>query len=346
MKGMSYAERDRLGRLVPEEGQAAVMARLPQFAEAVVDNTLLAPAGGCDGFKAAVFNIERGMRFDATVDFLRTCPALQGVDILLANELDDGCVRSGNQDVSANLAKALGMNYVFGLEFMELADPDDPKGYHGNAIFSRWPIVWAEVLRLPEENNWYFDRQRRIGGRLTILAELDAGGRRLGAVCAHLENRTDGAGRGRQMEAVLRRAAERFPEGPVILGGDFNTNTFDGRDVPAFLALFEEQKAGAAPREVGLTEPVLPLAEQYGYDYRNANVIPSPTRRKPMRNEAGDVLQLQLDWLFTRGLTVTEKGVVSTLLQDCGWKTPDGALAEYAGAELSDHNALWARCAF
>lgn len=126
-----------------------------------------------------------------------------------------------------------------------------------------------------------------------------------------------------------------------MIGGDFNTNTFDGRDVPAFLALFEEQKAGAPPRDPALTEPVLPLAEQYGYDYRNANVIPAPTRRKPMHNEAGDVLELQLDWLFTRGLAVAEKGMVSTRLRDCGWKRPGGALDAYTGDELSDHNAVW-----
>lgn len=165
MRGIPYEERRRLGERVPEEGQEAVMARIPQFSQAVVVNDFAAPETVPEALKIAVFNIERGMRFDATVDFLQTCPALRDADLILANELDDGCVRSGNQDVSANLAKALGMNYAFGLEFIELANPDDPKGFHGNAILSRWPIQWAEVLRLPEENNWYFDRQRRIGGR-------------------------------------------------------------------------------------------------------------------------------------------------------------------------------------
>lgn len=347
MNGMAYEERLRLAARISEDGQAAVMARIPQFADIEADNSLSVPPDAPGGLKAAVFNMERGMRFDAMVEFLRDCPDLQGMDLILANELDDGCVRSGCRDVSAEIARALGMNYAFGLEFIELANPDDPKGYHGNAIFSRYPIKWAEVLRLPEENNWYFDhRQRRIGGRLAILAMLDVGGRELGAVCVHLENRTDGIGRGRQMESVLRRASERFPAQPVVIGGDFNTNTFDGRDVPAFLAMFEEQKAGAAPRDIALTEPVLPLAERFGYDYREANVIPALTRRKPMHNEAGDVLGLQLDWFFTRGLAVDGKGVVSTRLCDCGWKRPGGALAAYTGPELSDHNALWARLAF
>lgn len=346
MKGIPYKERAALGGRVPEDGQKAVMADIPQFSQIVVDNSLSAPQGSPESLKVVVFNIERGMRFDATVDFMQTCPELQAADLILANELDDGCIRSGCQDVSANLAKALGMNYAFGLEFIELANPDDPKGFHGNAVFSRYPIKWAEALRLPEENNWYFDRQRRIGGRLAILALLDVGGREVGAVCVHLENRTDGAGRGRQMEAILRRAEECFPSQPVVIGGDFNTNTFDGRDVPAFLSLFAEQKAGASPRDVAQYEPVLPFAEHFGYDYHAANVIPAPTRRKPMHNEDGDVLALQLDWLFTRGFAAVEKGVVSTLLADCAWKRPGGALDAYTGAEISDHNAIWARLAW
>ena len=34
-----------------------------------------------------------------------------------------------------------------GLEFVELKDA--AHGFHGNAIFSRWPILWAEVLAPP-----------------------------------------------------------------------------------------------------------------------------------------------------------------------------------------------------
>ena len=42
--------------------------------------------------------------------------------------------------------------------------------------FSRWPILWAEVLRLPEQYNWYYDRQKRIGGRNAVFAKLDVQG--------------------------------------------------------------------------------------------------------------------------------------------------------------------------
>ncbi len=84
------------------------------------------------------------------------------------------------------------MDYVFGLEFLELVGDGNDKGYHGNAVFSRWPILWAKTIRLPEQYNWYFDRQRRIGGRNAVLAKLDIGENEIGVASIHLENRTTG----------------------------------------------------------------------------------------------------------------------------------------------------------
>ena len=86
------------------------------------------------------------------------------------------------------------------------------------------------MLRLPEQYNWYYDRQKRIGGRNAVFAKLDVQGQEVGAVSIHLENRTSGAGRLQQMKAVLQEVERVFPGIPVVLGGDLNTNTFDGRD--------------------------------------------------------------------------------------------------------------------
>ena len=92
------------------------------------------------------------------------------MDIIYANELDDGAVRSGNCNVAYEIAKSIGMNYAYGLEFIELVNLNDNKGFHGNALFSRWPIRWAKVVHMPEQYNWYYDRQKRIGARLPLSA--------------------------------------------------------------------------------------------------------------------------------------------------------------------------------
>ena len=200
---MSYENRIALGNLVPTLGQFKVMDKIPQYQQCEVHNLVEAPAEVPEVLRHVVFNIERGQTLHETIDFLNMCPELKNMDIIYANELDDGAVRSGNCNVAYEIAKSIGMNYAYGLEFIELVNPDDNKGFHGNALFSRWPIRWAKVVHMPEQYNWYNDRQKRIGGRCAILAKLDVHGREVGVASIHLENRTDGEGRRVQMQAVL-----------------------------------------------------------------------------------------------------------------------------------------------
>ena len=341
MKGLPHEERRRLGALLDGTSQMEVMAKIPQFSQAEIHNLAPAPARAPEALGTLVFNMERGVCLEELGDFLETCPAVQPADVILANELDDGCVRSGGKNTTLELAKRLGMNAVFGLEFIELVNGEDPKGFHGNAIFSRWPIRKARIVRLPEQYNWYFDRQRRIGGRLAILAELDVAGKPVGVGTIHLENRTHGPGRRAQLEAVLAEAEAMFPGMPVILGGDLNTNTFDGRDKDAIQAV-----AGSPAlqrrclEDVAVWEECLPAAEARGYRRLPEKAV--PTRRKPL--PGGGHLALRLDWLLVRGLEAGESRTISTRKADCGFAPPGSALAAFAGEELSDHNAVWASC--
>ena len=342
MKGLPNEERQRLGALLDETSQEEVMARIAQFSQAEIHALAPAPAQAPEALGTLVFNMERGVCLAELGDFLESCPEVRPFDVILANELDDGCVRSGGKNTTLELARRLGMNAVFGLEFIELVNGADPKGFHGNAIFSRWPVRRARVVRLPERYNWYFDRQRRIGGRLAILAELDVAGRPLGVGTIHLENRTHGPGRRAQLEAVLTEAEAMFPGMPVILGGDLNTNTFDGRDKDAIQAV-----AGSGPlqrrclEDVAAWEECLPAAEAAGYRLLPERAV--PTRRKPL--PGGGHLDLRLDWLLVRGLEAGESRTISTRREDCGFAPAGSALAAFTGEELSDHNAVWASCA-
>lgn len=341
MNDIPNEERQRLGALLDSTSQDQVMAMIPQFSQAEVRNLVPPPQAVPDSLGILVFNMERGVHLAELGDFLETCPAARPFDVILANELDDGCVRSGQKDTARELAERLGMNYVFGLEFIELVNSQDEKGFHGNAIFSRWPIKRARVVRLPEQYNWYFDRQRRIGGRLAILAELDVAGRSVGVGTIHLENRTHGPGRQAQLETILTAADKLFPGMPVALGGDLNTNTFDGRDKDAI------QEIAGSPElqrrcleDVAAWEGCLPAAEAAGY--RAMPDQPILTRRKPL--PGGGHLDLRLDWLLLRDLEPTDSRTISTSRADCGFALPGSALAAFTGEELSDHNAVWAAC--
>ena len=347
MKGIPNHERQRLGALLDHSSQEDVMAQIPQFFEADVHNLVPAGSFSQEELRFLVFNMERGIHLTELGDFLENCPEIHPYDVILANELDDGCVRSDQKDTTKELAERLGMNYVFGLEFIELVNGEDSKGHHGNAIFSRWPIKNAKVVRLPEQYNWYFDRQRRIGGRLAILAELDINGQSVGVGTIHLENRTHSDGRKAQLEAVLKEADAMFSGMPVILGGDLNTNTFDGRDKAAINEIagnVELQRR--CLEDVALWEACLPLAESYGY-----RAVPElsegtcrldlVTRRKPMPD--GSHLDLRLDWMLLRGVTPVDGRNISTCREIWPFAPANSALKDFQG-ELSDHNAVWAAC--
>ena len=342
MNGIPNEERQRLGALLDHASQAEVMARIGQFSQAEVHNLADPPAKKPAELGTLVFNMERGVCLEELGDFLESCPAVKPFDVILANELDDGCVRSGCRDTTRLLAERLGMNYVFGLEFIELVNGEDPKGFHGNAIFSRWPITRAKVLRLPEQYNWYFDRQRRIGGRLAILAELDVNGKSVGVGTIHLENRTHGPGRQEQLETILKAADEMFPGMSVALGGDLNTNTFDGRDKDAI------QEIAGSPElqrrcleDVAAWEGCLGAAEKMGYKAMPDQ--PILTRRKPL--PGGGHLDLRLDWLLLRDMIPTDSRTISTCREVWPFAVPGSALEAFGGQELSDHNAVWAECA-
>jgi len=200
--------------------------------------------------RVAEWNIERGLNFDL-IRLAFSDPAgfereaarrgaldpskrarieselqrLRDADVIVLNEVDLGMKRTDYRDIARELARALGMNYVFGTEFVEvdrlddlgledvrLDDPElarqmqadlkpDParyKGLHGNAILSRYPITNARMVRLPVCHDWYTTEKAGIsqlekGKRLTankvflerIEREVRQGGRM--ALIADLE---------------------------------------------------------------------------------------------------------------------------------------------------------------
>jgi endonuclease/exonuclease/phosphatase family metal-dependent hydrolase len=191
--------------------------------------------------RIASWNIERGVNFDlirlALSDpdgFMSTARQrgplnagqqsqiqqqlgrLRDADIVLLNEADFGIKRTEYRDVARELARALGMTYVFGVEFVEvdrlddlgldnisLEDPEltqrmrdvlkpDPVRYlglHGNAILSRYPLQNVRLVRLPECHDWYktekgeiskLEQGKRVASNKVFLERIDREVRRGG----------------------------------------------------------------------------------------------------------------------------------------------------------------------
>ena len=199
---------------------------------AVVDNSAsqtaapLSVPGLGPTVRAAEWNIERGENFDWVAAALKDektfrarlakdNPALSTDDldkaveeaglleqssILVLNEVDLGIGRSGYHDVARDLAAELKMNFVYGVEFVEIdplklgteklkasdtggdeelrkeleeklqADPKRYKGLHGSAILSRYPISNVRVMRLPVCYDWF-------GKEVESVAKVEQGKR-------------------------------------------------------------------------------------------------------------------------------------------------------------------------
>ncbi|MBI5837370.1 MAG: endonuclease/exonuclease/phosphatase family protein [Candidatus Eisenbacteria bacterium] len=190
--------------------------------------------------RAVHWNIEKALRRAGIERALREEPGLADADLVLLNEVDVGMARSGNLDVAASLGAALGRFAAWAPMFLEItAGRDDDvaaaggrgnaEGLLGLAGLSRWPLGAVRVVELPSPSEFQFEVERMFGRHVALVAEVLRPGAPFVAVAAHLE-----VHRGRAHRAAQVRAAAEALRGetrPVILGGDFNTHTFD-RGVP------------------------------------------------------------------------------------------------------------------
>ena len=202
-----------LKALASQEPPAATLRKLDQLLHTPFVRTRSAtvPSAGTSpnpALRVAFWNIERGQQlelirtalgdpaqFRARVEAGNRKPVperrwrraeaelalLPTADLILLNEVDLGMKRSGYADVARELADTLGMNYAFGVEFVEVdrlytgeeriemktpeetqalvedlqADPARFRGLHGNAILTRFPIRSVRIERLPQCYDWY-----------------------------------------------------------------------------------------------------------------------------------------------------------------------------------------------
>ncbi len=170
--------------------------------------------------KVVTWNIERGVQFD------RILTTLQGLDadIVLLQEVDLFCPRSGWRDVAKDLADALGMNWQCAGEFQEIGESRGGiPGLTGQAVLSRYPIEEPAVIRFNAQASpfrWRLNpSQPRRGGRIAFRVRT-AG---IVAYNVHLESAGNEKLRRKQLDEVLADQARNVSGAtPVIIAGDFN----------------------------------------------------------------------------------------------------------------------------
>jgi endonuclease/exonuclease/phosphatase family metal-dependent hydrolase len=180
-----------------------------------------------DMLRVMAWNVERGMTLSAQLAAFAD-GSLPMPDILLVSEVDRGCTRSGDTNVAWDYAAALGMNHVYGVEFIELPRPGDAitaTCEHGNAIFSKYPIGNVELLRHTVNESWYETDEPRLGGRMALMADIRVGDRLLRVAALHFESGVED-GPKRAAQAAELADALNAQANPSLAAGDTNAGLY------------------------------------------------------------------------------------------------------------------------
>lgn len=170
------------------------------------------------------WNILRGFTVDDLITHFQGTPPLDDADIILIQEADRGCPRVSYRNITRELAEALDFDFVYGVEFIEI---HQERCEHGNAILSRYPIVRQRLVRHTDFEKWYRDGgQPRLGGRMSIMADIDIGGDIYRFSSVHYASKVN-----RYFTARITQAEETIQmledtDRPIIWGGDLNTGLY------------------------------------------------------------------------------------------------------------------------
>ncbi len=191
-----------------------------------------------DRIRAVAWNIERGIKLGEIIETLGSHNEMAEADLLLVTEVDHGMARTGNRHIAREIANALGMNYAFvpcyvslvkgsGLEYD--VDGENTLAIHGNALFSAHPISDCHRIALPPGKDLMFGKEKRLGWQQAVVATINHPMGPYYAVSLHLDAHSSQRHRWRQMKIVLDHVDQLEPRLPVLIGGDWNTTTYNAK---------------------------------------------------------------------------------------------------------------------
>ncbi len=326
--------------------------------------------------RVAQWNLEKGKQFDAIVRQFKTDEALRWADIVMLNEADCGMNRSDNRHVARCLGEALGMNVAFAPACLELTKGIDEErklpwenreSLQGNAVLSRYPMLAAQVVRLPQCFEPYEFHEKRYGGRNCLWVRLQIGAGTLWAGSTHLEVRNTPGCRATQMKRLMAALPGGSGEAH-LLGGDLNTNCLRrGTRWRALLAAAhlligdarKVKKRFLTPQRV---EPLFKVAARAGFSLEGLNSVEATAcapieesedagmvpaifhdfvrrRTEPYR----DGLPIKLDWFFGRDVHPLRASEVFDRTSGIGSCDPTCVPTLRTGpARISDHSPIYA----
>jgi endonuclease/exonuclease/phosphatase family metal-dependent hydrolase len=182
-----------------------------------------------DSIRVVDWNIDRGLQLPSIIDFLGDANA----DVFILQEVDINARRTHHLNIAQEIARKLRLNYVFGLEFVELTQGSKASpAWHGQATLSRWKISGSRIINFRQQSNfwkprWYVPTlepfQERLGGRIALVSEINIpGGVSIISYNLHLESRGNDELRLAQLDEVLKDARTLEQARPAVIAGDLN----------------------------------------------------------------------------------------------------------------------------
>ncbi len=238
-------------------------------------------------------NVHRDLRWVLlkNVDSLLFC-----MDVLLVQEFQSG--RDEWEDEQKICASLGGWSTHFG-EWEREAYPD-PNVCHGIAIFSRYPMIQTSLLRLPQITRRAIhvqgiaeERRQRLA--LSCVLQIPEFGP-LQVVNMHLDTQLTMKERLIQFSPTLKIV---HPKLRAIVGGDLNTDPFEWIPTKLIRLPYPHWSERSAKKIWRLADAkkIWRLAESQGYETIFKNV------------QTHQRLPLQLDGMFTKGISVKNRGV-------------------------------------
>ncbi len=241
-----------------------------------------------------------------------------GAQVALLSEMDNGMARTRQAHTTAILARFLGMQYLYGVEFIELGlgseterkfctDAENRLGLHGNGLLAAGPLRQPFMLRLAGRRRWFTEGedQPRMGERMAVGAVIDTSEGPLVAISIHLESHGDAALRQAQIAGLIDTLDAAFPGLPVVIGGDLNSGNQIGGDWRAETLFAHAEARGFTKHSGDIDQPTT----------RASLISPDPARSQ------------KLDWFLTRGVQVSRSWIAPSL--------------DPAGQSLSDHDPVF-----
>lgn len=207
--------------------------------------------------KIGSFNIERGFKADKIIEWGKEMEKKGELpDVFCLQEVDWGCLRSGDQNIALKIAEGLGYKYVaYTTEWEEVDVNENSKdftdedrlilkhgtrrgkaevgkggGVAGQAVLSKYPIKSTTCLPLSKAwfdwedfNNPKARKQPSLGARIAQVVKVGIGDKEVAIANTHLDIHGGEVGRLSQFDQVRDFMNDKMEGVPSIICGDLNT---------------------------------------------------------------------------------------------------------------------------